>query len=112
MGEVRNAGERVDPSQTAVTSDQSLFAFAKEIQWKWPDRYGVNKMVVMFGRLHIVMVVLEMLGDWLQKMAGYKPWFKLRLQYQGQPRQITTAVLQILQHRAHYLHCMTDFNYA
>ena len=40
----------VNPGQTpVVTLDQPLFALAKQIQWKWPEKYGEDKMVVMFG---------------------------------------------------------------
>ena len=67
MDVVKNAVEHVNPGQTpVVTLDQPLFALAKQIQWKWPEKYGEDKMVVMFGGLHIVMAALKMLGDWLR----------------------------------------------
>ena len=67
MDVVKNAVEHVSPGQTpVVTLDQSLFALAKQIQWKWPEKYGEDKMVVMFGGLHIEMAVLKTLGDWLR----------------------------------------------
>ena len=54
MDVVKNAVEHVNPGQTpVVTLDQRLFALAKQIQWKWPEKYGEDKMVVMFGGLHI-----------------------------------------------------------
>ena len=53
---VKNAVEHVNPGQTPViTLDQPLFALAKQIQWKWPEKYGEDKMVVMCGGLHIEM---------------------------------------------------------
>ena len=53
---VKNAVVHVNPGQTrVVTLDQPLFALAKQIQWKWPEKYGEDKMVVMFGGLHIEM---------------------------------------------------------
>ena len=46
MDVVKNAVEHVNPGQTpVVTLDQSLFALAKQIQWKWPEKYGEDKMV-------------------------------------------------------------------
>jgi len=38
---------------------------AKQIQWKWPKKYGDDKVVVMFGGFHIEMAALKTLGDWL-----------------------------------------------
>ena len=40
MDVVKNAVEHVNPGQTPViTLDQPLFALAKQIQWKWPEKY-------------------------------------------------------------------------
>ena len=67
MDVVKNAVEHVNPGQTpVVTLDQSLFALAKQIQWKWPEKYGEGKMVVMFGGLHIEMAALKEFGVWLR----------------------------------------------
>jgi len=40
---------------------------AKQIQWKWPENYGEDQIVVMFGGLHIEMAALKTLADWLQR---------------------------------------------
>ena len=57
---VRSAVEHLNPGQTpVVTVDQPLFALAKEIQWTWPDRYGEESLVIMFGGLHIEMAALK-----------------------------------------------------
>ena len=64
---VRKAVQHLNAGQTAVvTSDQHLYAIAKQIQWKWPEMYGEDKFVVMFGGLHIEMAALRTMGDWLQ----------------------------------------------
>ena len=63
---VRSAVEYLNPGQTPViTFDQPLFALAKEIQWTWPDRYGEETLVILFGGLHIEMAALKTVGDWL-----------------------------------------------
>lgn len=41
--------------------DQPLYTVAKEIQWNWKDCYGGQKIVIMFGGLHIEMA----LGGWV-----------------------------------------------
>ena len=47
-----------------IAFDQLLYALAKQVQWNWPDKYGEDKHVVMFGGLHIEMAALKTLGDW------------------------------------------------
>ena len=44
---------------TVVAFDQPLYAVAKEIQWMWPDEYGEEKFVIMFGGLHVEMAFLK-----------------------------------------------------
>ena len=57
----------LNPRQTAVIGfDQPLYALAKRIQWNQPMLYGQEKLVVMLGALHIEMVMLSCIGDWLQ----------------------------------------------
>jgi len=44
----------LNPGQTTVMAvDQPLFALAKQIQWQWPNTYGEDKFIVMFGGLYI-----------------------------------------------------------
>ena len=57
----------MNPGQTPVaTLDQPLFALAKQFQWKWPDKYGEDNMVVLFGGLDSEMTALKTIGDWLR----------------------------------------------
>ena len=80
---VRKAVQHINPGQTPVlTCDQPLFTLAKQIQWKWPDTYGEDKLLVMFGWLHIEMTALETMGDWLQRSG----WTQALVQ-----AEITTA---------------------
>ena len=56
--------EFLNPTQIPVMAfDQPLFALAKYVQWKWPDSYGENKFVVMFGGLHIEMALWSTIGE-------------------------------------------------
>ena len=67
MDVVKSAVEHLNTGQTPVpTFDQPLFALAKQIQWKWPEKYGEKKFVVMFGGLHIEMAALKIISDWLE----------------------------------------------
>lgn len=57
----------LNPGQIPVIAmDQPLYAIAKQIQWKWQDLYGEDKIVIMFGGLHIEMAFLKLIGGWLE----------------------------------------------
>lgn len=53
-----------------MACDQPLFVLAKQIKWEWPEIYGEDKFVVMFGGLHIDMAAFKLLGD-LLKGSGW-----------------------------------------
>ena len=59
--------EDVNNSQNPVIAfDQPLYALAKQIQWSWPEEYGEKAYVVMMGGLHVEMVTLKIIGNWLE----------------------------------------------
>ena len=59
MNLVRQIICQVNPEQIPVfTVDQSLYAIAKIIQWKWPDE---------MGGLHIERAMLKVIGIWLDR---------------------------------------------
>ena len=63
MDIVKTAVHILNPGQVSVlTCDQPLYTIAKQIQWSWPDIYGEDQFVVMFGDLHIEMTSLKVLG--------------------------------------------------
>ena len=37
--------------------DQSIYAIARQIQWKWTDTLGENKFVLMLRAMHIEIVI-------------------------------------------------------
>ena len=89
---------------------------AKQIQWTWPDEYGEDKYVVMFGGLHIEMAILKTLGDWLRGSGWVQALVQADLASPGiadsflqathvartrRSHQITVVVLYILKHRAY-----------
>ena len=64
---IKKTTDLINPGQApVVTVDQSLFAIAKNIQWKWPLVYEEEKFVILFGGLHIELAALKTLGDLLQ----------------------------------------------
>ena len=67
MDIVKAAIQYLNPGQTPVlAADQPLYALAKKIQWTWPATHGEDHFVIMLGGLHIEMVTLKLLGDWLE----------------------------------------------
>ena len=60
------AVEHLNQGQAAViASDQPIYGLAKEIQWRYPDTMGEDKLVVMLGGLLIELAVLKAIGSWL-----------------------------------------------
>ena len=121
---VRNAVQHLNPGQTPVLScDQPLFTLAKQIQWKWPDTYGEDKLVVMFGGLHIEMTALKTLGDWLQGSGWTQALGQAEITTAGtaysflraahvtrtrRAHQVTAAALYIRQRRAYDQYSTTN----
>ncbi|KAK0062567.1 hypothetical protein Bpfe_008238 [Biomphalaria pfeifferi] len=71
MDLVMQAVKFLNPGQIPVsTTDQPLFAIAKQIQWKCPEFYGKNKITLLLGGLHIEMSFLKTVGT-LLKDSGW-----------------------------------------
>uniref|UniRef100_A0A1X7TUM9 Uncharacterized protein n=1 Tax=Amphimedon queenslandica TaxID=400682 RepID=A0A1X7TUM9_AMPQE len=67
MDVIRKTMEYLNPGQTPiVTFDAPLFALAKQIQWNWPQTYGQNVIIAMFGGLHIEMAMWKTFRDYLE----------------------------------------------
>ena len=68
MDVIKDCVNRVNPCQTPeIAMDQPLFTLAKlkQIQWNFPQKYGEDKFVVMFGGLHVEIAFLKALGGLL-----------------------------------------------
>jgi len=67
MDQIKKSVAFLNPGQVPViAADQPLYALAKQIQWHWPEKYGEDKFVIMFGGLHIEMAALRSIGTFLQ----------------------------------------------
>ena len=66
MNVLRWATEFLNPGQIPVIAfDAPLYALAKFTQWNWPETHGEEKIIVMFGGLHIEMAVWKTYGNYL-----------------------------------------------
>ena len=107
----------LNPSQIPVIAfDQPLHALAKTMQWNWPETYGEDNFVIMFGGFHIEMAALKTIGDWLADSGwvaaiteasnaspGTADSF-LKASHVSRTRhahQVTAAALFILMHKAY-----------
>ena len=60
------AVEHLNQEQAVVMAfDQPIRGLAKEIQWRYADTMGEDKLVVMLGGLLIELAVLKAIGLWL-----------------------------------------------
>ena len=58
MDKIREIVAFLNPSQVPIiAADQPIYAVAKKVQWHWLEFYGEDKFVIMFGGLHIEIVV-------------------------------------------------------
>ena len=54
----------LNPGQNSVdVCDQSVFALAKEIQWKHPEKFGSGLYFCLFGGLHFEQCMLTINGE-------------------------------------------------
>lgn len=66
MDILMSATSFLNPGQVPVMAcDCPIYAKAKFVQWTWPSSHGEDKLVVMFGGLHLEMGMWNMLGDYL-----------------------------------------------
>ena len=56
MDKIKEIVAFLNPDQVPViAADQPIYAVAKQVQWHWPEIYGEDKFIIMFGGLHIEM---------------------------------------------------------
>ena len=69
---IKDAVSYLNPGKIIVmTCDQPLFNIGKRIQWTWPDHYGEDKPVIIWGVgggvfLHIEQAPWSAVGTWLE----------------------------------------------
>ena len=59
--------DNLNPEQPrVVVFDHTLYAIVKQIHRNWPNMYGENKRVIMFGGFHIEIVAIKVLVEWFE----------------------------------------------
>ena len=60
---VEKTTQLLNPGQICVDeSDQPVYKLSKELQWRFPDRFGPEKYFCLFGSLHLGKSVLLLCG--------------------------------------------------
>ena len=63
MDKISDTVAFLNPGQVPViAADQPIYVVAKQIQWYWPQQYGEDKLVIMFGGFHIELAALRSIG--------------------------------------------------
>ena len=86
-----------------IAVDQPLFAVAKQIQWNWPKTHGEQNFIILLGGLHIEMVALKMLGDWLEDSGWTSALVEARIANPGVANSFVKALNVKRARRAHQL---------
>ena len=56
-----NAGQPL-----VVAFDHTLYAIVKQIHRNWPNMYGENMRVIMFGGFHVEMAAFKVFVEWFE----------------------------------------------
>ena len=118
---VKNAVKHLNPGQIPIIAfDQPLSALAKLIQWYWPDVYGDDKALVMFGGLHVEMTALKTILKWLEGSGWTSALVQANVASPGtadsflkathvsrmrHAHQVTASTLNILMYNAYQEYC-------
>ena len=79
---IKSITEKLNPGQIPViTADQSVYALGKQVQWEYPEELGNE--IWMMGPLHIEMLLLSMIGDWLPGSGWCKIYEKAEISTPG-----------------------------
>ena len=81
-----------DQGQAAVIAfDQPIYGLAKEIQWRYPNTMGEDKLVVMLGGLLIELAVLKAIGSWLLGSGWTEAIAQARITTTGRAESLVTS---------------------
>lgn len=98
MNSVKHLNENQSP---VIAFDQPLFAIAKQIQWKWPEIYGEDKLIIMFGGLPIKLAALKTIGDWLEGSGWIQALVQAGVSTMGKAQSFLNAQHITRTRRAH-----------
>ena len=102
MDVIEKAVGQLNPGQIPVIAmDQPLFTIGKQIQWNWPERYGEDKFILMFGGLYIEMAFLKLIGNWLKDSGWVASLVEGKVASSGRAESFLKATSVTRARRAH-----------
>ena len=84
--------------------DQPIRGLAKEIQWRYADTMGEDKLVVMLGGLLIELAVLKAIGSWLLGSGWTEAIAQAEITTTGRAESLVTSTHIT---RTRYIHQVT-----
>ena len=85
------------------TLDQPQYALAKSLQWHLPEESGPSEYVLMLGSLHIEMVMVSTIGDWVDEGGWLELLANANVTGQGNNSLLTGKVVA----KSKYCHQVT-----
>ena len=63
MTVIQKVIHKVNPGQIRIiTAEQPVYVLLKQMQWKFPNAFGEDALIIMMDGLHIEMAMLDFLG--------------------------------------------------
>ena len=124
MRTIINSTAYLNPGQTPVcTADQPLYCLVKQIQWKFPNEFGPEKLLVLFGDLHLEKQTMAVLGNLLKDSGWVNVLEDAKVLPSGvaesvlsashikksrHAHEVTLAALYVLKKEAYNARCLYD----
>ena len=102
MDKISDTVAFLNPGQVPViAADQPIYAVAKQNQWYWPEKYGEDKLVIMFGGLHIELAALRSIGTLLRDSGWTGALFEAGVASSGTSESFLSAASITRTRQAH-----------
>lgn len=89
MNVIINITNSTSPGQPVVmTADQPVYALAKYIQWKFPNLYGEDQVIMIMGGWNIEMAIQNMIGKWLVSSGWTEIFLKAQIATPGRSESL------------------------
>ena len=100
----------LNPEQLSIMAcDCPIFAQCKLIQWRWPDLYGEDKLIIMFGGLHMDKALWNTVGDLLCKSGWTDVLVETNVATSGTADSYLNATHITRTRHAHQVTCLASF---
>ena len=100
---VETIAQLLNPGQICVDkSDQPVYKLSKELQWRFPDRFGPEKYFCWFGSLHLEKSILLLYGSLIEGSGLDKIMASCGLSIVGTDSLVSVNHIKRARYRTHY----------